>query len=596
MLISLLCIILFYGICIRALFTNRGYKTIVKEYRSLSSFYITTFFGIIVMSALVVIYWVNKNNFIYYWDYSGYWTSTLNQKRFIYNNSFIDSIRALYNSINYDDYNVFLPTILALPLKIFGDDFSSYVICIHIFFFLPTVAVLGLISVKLVEFANSKKKTVFLFTVLAAVLFPSNYYATLQGYIDIAYLLPMSIVIYLFIDYDFSRISLSTNISIASLLILIWICRRYTIYFIIGYVAAMFVKAIYELYFNRSFVMVKQIFINFLLIGGISFGILLVAFRHFFLHALLSNYSYMYSAYDAPLVTKFHSLVMSFGFITAIIIVYSGVVNIIYHRNIINYISMFVITIVETIIFWMTQDMGVQHRMILNVPVFVMCCMPFIYVGSTPKNIKQFMKSTFVCILIFICYITNFAKAFIPFCPDKGTSSIYSSRYTPLVRNDIMELNTLANYLNTLTKDTNKHIYVLASGSVLNCDILRKLNMPASFNAIPSMENTCDVDLRDGFPTAFLSAEYVVTTTPIQTHLQTGQEVVRYLADNLKNPTSYIGTHFSEIYEIELDYNIKAVVYEKNSKFSNEDLEKMQQYYTQLYPNSDSLFKERIHF
>ena len=594
MLINLLCIILFYGICIGAICIERGYKICIKEYRSLSSTYITVIFGILAISTLVIIYWTNKNNFIYYWDYSGYWTSTLNQKKFVYSHSFTESIKVLYDSINYDDYNVFLPTILALPLKIVGDDFSSYVICIHILFFLPTAVIWGLISVRLMK-SNYKKKKVFVFTLLAAVLFPANYYATLQGYIDIAYLLPISVAIYLFINYNFSSISISIDISIAALLILAWICRRYTIYFIIGYVFAMLFKAIYELSHNRSLTMIKQIFVNFFLIGGSSLGILLVVFRPFFLRALLSNYSYMYSAYDASLATKLHTLNISFGFITVIIVICSGIVNIIY-KDIVNYISMLIIVIVETGMFWMTQNMGVQHRMILNVPIFVMCCMPFLYIDNTSKSIKYFIKSVLLCLVLFICYVTNFAKALIPFCSAKGTNSIYAARYTPLIRNDIIQVNTLVNYLNSLTKDTDKHIYVLASGSILNCDILRKVNMPASFNAIPSMENTCDIDLRDGFPTAVLNTDYIVTTTPVQTHLQTGQEVISYLADHLQDSTSYIGRHFSKIYEIELDDNIKALVYEKNSEFLKEDLEKMQQYYTQLYPNEDSLFKDRIHF
>lgn len=309
----------------------------------------------------------------------------------------------------------------------------------------------------------------------------------------------------------------------------------------------MIVKALYKLYLCRTVAVLKQIFINFLLVGGISIGMLLIMFSRFFLNALLSNCSYMYSAYDASLAIKLYSLNSSFGFITVIIIICSGIVNVIYRKNIINYISMCIIVIVETITFWMTQNMGVQHRMLLNIPIFVMCCMPFLYIDCTSKNIKHFIKRVSLCILIFFCCITNFIKAFIPLGSDKGTNGIYASRYTPLVRNDIMELNMLANYLNALTKDTDKHIYVLASGSVLNCDILRKLNMPTSFDAVPSMENTCDVDLRDGFPTVFLDADYVVTTTPVQTHLQTGQEVICYLADNLQDFTSYIGHHFSKI-------------------------------------------------
>lgn len=84
MLIGLLCTILFYGVCIWAICKDKGYKTILKNFSALSIVYIAAFFTIIIISTLLVVYWTKKNDFIYYWDYAGYWILTLQQK-----NSFI---------------------------------------------------------------------------------------------------------------------------------------------------------------------------------------------------------------------------------------------------------------------------------------------------------------------------------------------------------------------------------------------------------------------------------------------------------------------------------------------------------------------------
>lgn len=590
MILGLLCILLFYGTCFCSLFLNKAcwnLKLSIKYYLLLCL--------LLISSTLLISYWSNQNTFVYYWDYSGYWTSSIQQKEFILNHSFTDSIVALYKSINYDDYNVFLPTILSIPLEIFGEDFSTYVVCVHIFFFLPTVLVCGLISTKLIH-KDGSKNIVFLITVFFAILFPSNYYATLQGYIDIAYLLPMSVALYLFIDYDFTKISVAKNTAIAALLVIIWICRRYTIYFIIGYVVALLIKALFVIYNNKNFRTFKNIITNFVLIGGISLGILFTVFNHFILHAIFTNYASSYSAYDAPLIVKFKSLCASFGFITGFVIILIGLLNVKYHANIVNYFSLLVMVFIEVVLFWKTQDMGVHHRMILNIPIFILCIMPLSYIDFNAMALKRIHRQGILYILIFVCYITNFCKAFVPFISPTYTGQVYSSRYMPLVRNDLNELNILANYLNFLTQGTNKNIYVLASGPVLNCDILRKLNMPLSYNAVPNMDNTCDVDLRDGFPTDFLTADYIVTTDPVQTHLLTGQEVITYLAYGVQDSSSYIGAHFEKIYELELDEGVNALVYEKKSPFSEDDLELLRQYYTNLYPGNDSLFKERIHF
>ena len=67
---------------------------------------------------------------------------------------------------------------------------------------------------------------------------------------------------------------------------------------------------------------------------------------------------------------------------------------------------------------------------------------------------------------------------------------VMAQRYYPLKRYDIPQLQMLTDKLNQLTYGTNDGIYVAASGSVLNCDILRKMDMPNSPNAIPNLYNS----------------------------------------------------------------------------------------------------------
>lgn len=74
--------------------------------------------------------------------------------------------------------------------------------------------------------------------------------------------------------------------------------------FLIGYVAAMLVKAFSFIKNNPTIKSFSCVVINFLQIGFISLTILFIFFRQFFLHALLNNYGDIYSAYDESLFVK----------------------------------------------------------------------------------------------------------------------------------------------------------------------------------------------------------------------------------------------------------------------------------------------------
>lgn len=363
-LVCLLFIMLYYGICIFALVCDGGIKVLGNVGRKLTPMRAIASIFALVGSLVLTIYWIKQDHFIYYWDYAGYWITSIDRMDFIFSSDAKSIVETLMSSINNDDYNVFLPTIVALPMKLLGYSYLRYVFINHVMFLLPAVFVQALCVEKLMQRNAAASRPVFEMALCMAVLFPANYVAMYRGYIDVAILLPISILLYLLIDLDFKRVSISRGIALALEFILLWISRRYSIYFIIGFVAALIVKALAEFFMQRE----KRIFIkilqNFLLIGGVSLGLLLLLFRDFVLHALLTNYGEMYSAYDAPLSSKMAALTSSFGYITFAIVIVSGIFCFYYKRHRVNFLSLLVLLLVETLLFWNTQDMGVHHRMI----------------------------------------------------------------------------------------------------------------------------------------------------------------------------------------------------------------------------------------
>ena len=301
----------------------------------------------------------------------------------------------------------------------------------------------------------------------------------------------------------------------------------------------------------------------------------------------------MYSAYNTPLHEKISKLVSSFGYISLIIILLVGILCWVYKRNRDNYFAFISLIIVEISVFWKVQEMDWHHRMLINIPLFLIFMISWDFYNLDGKRVKKYLARGTVTVCSALLII-NFYKSYIPLSSWSHTNAFFSSKYQPLQRWDIDVLEELAEYLNSLTTGTDNMIYVAASGDILNCDILRKLYMPSSSNAIPNMFNTHDIDLRDGFPTDFLYANYVVVTDPVELHRDTGQEVVGYLSISVQDMTSYIGCHFEKINEFELDDNVTVKVYKKTSNWIDEDLEKLKMYYNNLYPEHEEIFGDRI--
>lgn len=595
-LICILFMAFYYGVCGFALCCDNGLQGIQQVYKGLSFFQKLFIRSLILVSLILTIYWIRKNNFVYYWDYSGYWIWSIERTEYIFSHNVIDFFKSLWESINFSEYNCFLPTIIAAPLKLIGYEFLDYVVINHLLFLIPSIIVFALASVKLCVNSCINKSKILLISMTLSIFFPANYYAMHKGYIDVAILLPISILIYLLVDYDFSKSGISRDIAIAIMFIFAWISRRYVIYFILGYLSGLLIKAIIQFSNNKSTDMLKSIIKHFAVMGCVSIGIFLICFKEFFLNALLTNYKELYSAYNIPLADKLAGLLSSFGALSMIIVLIIGIVCFLQKKNRSQYISLLLIIIVETGLFFQTQSMGFHHQMIINMPllmIFILLCDFYSAVDTSEKNITSFTLNVTGIICALMCMI-NFCKAYLPNSSFKYTNCFYSCKYTPLQRNDIEQIKALAEYLNLLTSNTDKTIYVAAGGGILNSDILQKVNAPDSWNFVPNLIGTYVVDLRDGFPGEFLYATYVVATNPADTHLPSGQEVITYLSESLQDQNSCIGRHFKEINHFELDNGVIATVYEKKSDWEENDLIEMRDYYGAIYPGHEDIFENRI--
>ena len=104
--------------------------------------------------------------------------------------------------------------------------------------------------------------------------------------------------------------------------------------------------------------------------------------------------------------------------------------------------------------------------------------------------------------------------------------------FKPAVREDIDELQKIDEYIEELSENSTKRIFINSSSTTLNSSIItyfeKSLNI--NYNSKPYLIPICDVDKRDGVPLQIFYADIVVVTNPDQIHLDANeQKIVSYI-------------------------------------------------------------------
>ncbi len=563
------------------------------------------------------VFLLRENQYVYYWDSGGYWTNSYTYMNYLFQSPSA-AISMLYSSILNLDYNYLLPALIALPLKVFGYTFSTYVLINYVVFLVPAMFVVYSILKKLHASSQCIETTVYgkwtstgiiHGSLILLLCFTNFFMPMLHGFIDVACLLPESLSMLLMIDYDaisLNKRQVFKDILLALLLLSSCLFRRYFAFYVVGYAVGLTLMSVYKAWVScrgvtgqkKNHVRMHAFFsaaANLLIIAGVFLTILLLLFRPFFLKAVTNTYAQQYEGYDTYLLTKIKELVIKFGWVVIIMDIFGLLLSFWTRRYRCVIAFCGVTAVVSVASFFRIQNMGPQHVYIISVPVFLMTAIGMEQLSLIPK--KKCLKSA-VAVACVVVMAAGFANCYFPeSCSAlKPASSLFSMKYYPLRRNDISQLHEMADYLNSMTEATGKHIYVCASGHVLNYSLLQSLDKPYAETTVNNLLVTSDVDLRDGFPAQFFTADIIVVTQPVQLHLAEGtQEVVRFLAEEVMDNHSPIGRHFQKTEKsFSLDKNIIAYVYEKTSEYTPDDIQYIADYYSSLYPDYNWLFYDRI--
>ncbi|MGC2064073.1 MAG: NPCBM/NEW2 domain-containing protein, partial [Thermodesulfovibrionales bacterium] len=393
-----------------------------------------------------------------------------------------------------------------------------------------------------------------------------------------------------------------TLITIGVLLAFMILIRRWYAYWAVAFIVAAIITEVIRIirppYFIRPhFVrLLKFVFV----VSLAALVVFITVASPILKRMATTNYSDIYSAFRSSdslsqIVISLKKMYLHMGPFSLLFAAVGAVFSLRRSRQMRSFsVFLFVQLVIIFILFSRTQDFSDHHwYLICTYIAFFAAIGGLALVSSISNRAIRLLLTAFYLILVLV----NFSLVFIPRTADKAAflPSLFSSaRHYPLIRHDLSELDRLVNKLDGLTTPNRDSIYVLASSLVLSDDILRNAAAlhPGHDNFHQKMPVGSHVDKRDGFPSHLLSADYVVTATPLQRHLRTeGQRVIALPLSDIEQHRG-IGKSFERLDDsFLLDNQVMAYIYRRMAPISRADMESLEKTFVNIYPEHREKFR-----
>lgn len=520
---------------------------------------------------------MTRQETIYYWDDADYWRKAIDAGNQLFSSPG-SLLKKVYFSINHEDYNCLIPFFLALPTKVMGPAHITHVLLNLNLFLLPAAMVVALTA------KNStapKAPLALLFAVAAA--FPILLYPVLAGYLDVFAVLMASLLYCLLFSQKEAlfHFDAARSLMLTAILILMVFGRRYFGYVLFGAVAASLLYVgvcLLEKHTDRYGIAAFGKMI--LLTGGSTAAVLLLFFRGFLRRSLCNSFQKQYKAYQlGNMGYNWKKFFLYIGILILALCIMDVVLDCV-NRRFAYPTAMLAAMFLPAFFFFQVQSMGPHHYYIEVVPLLLLQ-MELLGTVQNWKTVGRRLVTTLIAVVV----VLNFTVSYVPMLHSYNTHFLTGSqRFLPLYREDVQELRSLADQVNSLTKGSKAHSYMLSASFRLNYSLLQNVYAPKTFCAVPSLYSTSEVDLRDGFPYAFLKSNVVIVCSPVQVGTaEKDAQIVALIAKDIlqKSP---ISENYERKGEYALMEGVKAYVYYRRVNFTQKQLQYLQEQFNHLYP------------
>jgi hypothetical protein len=467
-------------------------------------------------------WYISQEKFFYYWDYGGFQGVAIHQAEDFLKTP-IPVLQRTIESTNLE-YNYFY-TIPLIPLiMVFGSSRLSYVLSVSLTFQLPFALTVGAIGALLIQF---RRNLVFWSVVFLCLLAPIAWAPTLRGYPDVGGALFVALAVWIYCTN--TRLDKWWQpFAIGGLLAGAILFRRHFTYDALAFFITIGILGVSPSNrksnsdFRPLFIYVMKI----LIAGIVCISVLSLIARPLLKDILTTDYNTLFSSYALPSIQIFNFFGSSFGWVTWGLVGLGfsiGFATSLLHRPVAIFILLFNgISLGLWTIF--ARQVGIHYT--LHITAFVilgLACFVWVVYRIFKKLPRLIIVSVF---MLFV--ITNLIIGFEPVRLNSQMTmfrkALFSSTYAPLTRPDYVEVTRLVEYLRSLSPEGGT-IYVVDSSERMNYDLLIKAEEALYDDQKLKVIVTPQIDSRDFYPLELLmQAEYVILTTPLQTHLSNPDE------------------------------------------------------------------------
>jgi hypothetical protein len=517
------------------------------------------FFLLAIAVVTITSFYVSKEQYYYFWDYSTYFQKT-NDLVSQLKTSPLEAVFAFIISL-FDDYTQ-LPLIPVLPFRLLlGPSRLSFILSLALGHIIPFCLTMGAIATQIVP---TKPRTVFWLTAFTTLLMPPVWIPVLRGFPDIggATLLMLATLFY-WRDVNLEHRRQIKHIAIFLALSVLF--RRHFIYevrvFLVAILTYNFLDSIPGLRnnFREIWHRLQHLFWR--------VGHLALCFAIFTLivliKALFINYRVLYASFEMSSGANFLYYGQSYGWLLwglALLGLTWGCFERSLFQPKLRFMALFgALSILQWLFF--AKQVSVQYTTHF---------LPFVILGVVLLGRIVWLKRRLSLQIIWL----GFQSFLLTFNVAVGLDfvgkikfpiqSIFARREPPLFREDYQVVSELVDYLRRLSTPE-KQFYIASSSYTLNYSVIAVAEQQHFGKPIVSIARTTNIDSRDFYPlNSLLKSHYVVVANPFQHHVAPQEQKLVQGVVEMFNQRLAIAQDFAPLpQKFQLEHGVTVQIYKR---------------------------------
>src|SRR5688572_19814513 len=194
---------------------------------------------VLILSVVISVSYISREKYIYFWDWANYFSFFIELGQKITHTP-LKAIDSVFVSIRKADYNLSGVVPLMPFYLLFGSGRMSYISSITVMYVVPAVLIFpSLIRTISRSYEHREDLTHYALLTLTMVLLPQIWAPVFLGYIDVAGLALIFLILIFYFRKDLPAFSTRELIALGVMLALLVILRRWYAYWVVGFFTAM---------------------------------------------------------------------------------------------------------------------------------------------------------------------------------------------------------------------------------------------------------------------------------------------------------------------------------------------------------------------